>query len=351
MYRSSDLEYQLKYVPGIAGQLEFRRRSKVKETMAALPEPLPVQGQSGLERIIVPLDGSARAEEVLNLVVPLSEMLGAQLTLLHVLLPRYEMPGRTGEISYPDTLHDRARALATDYLAEVAKNYVQERVRTKTVIAAGRVPDMILAHAEHGSFSMIAVGARPRTRILRFFRECITETIWVRATTPLLFWTPPADGDGLAAEYRLPRSIVIPINGTSRADTALDYVRQIAVAAGMSVTLLGIKPARSLRPANGQNGIKYSESPDEYLEERSERLRSVGLSADVIRTDQQVADALLSVEIELPAHIVVTIGGRRRTLNRAFFGYAVTRLVRRVSNPIIFLPPGYEPPGEDHESE
>ncbi len=191
-------------------------------------------------------------------------------------------------------------------------------------------------------------------RILRIFRECITETIWVRATTPLLFWTPPTDGEGLAAEYKLPRSIVIPINGTPRADTALDYVSQIAVAAGMSVTLLGIKPARSLRLTNGltngQNGIKYSESPDEYLDERSERLRSAGLSADVIRTDQQVADALLSVEVELPAHIVVTVGGRRRTLNRAFFGYAVTRLVRRVSNPIIFLPPGYEPPAEDHES-
>ncbi len=323
--------------------------------MAALPEPLPEPGHSVLERIIVPLDGSARAEEVLNLVVPLSELLGSELTLLHVLLPRYETPGRPGEVSYPDTLHDRARALATDYLAEVAKNYVQNRVRTRTVIAAGGVSDMILAHAEHGSFSLIAVGARPRARALRLFRERITETIWARATAPLLFWTPPADGEGLAAEYRLPMRIVIPINGTSRADTALEYVSQIALAARMLVTLLGVKPARSLHLTNGltngQHETRYSDNPDEYLDERSERLRSAGVSVDVMRTDHQVADALLSVEAELPAHIVVMAGGRRRTLNRAIFGYAVTRLARRVSNPIIFLPPGYEPPAEDHESE
>ncbi len=349
---------QLKYVSEIAGQPESRRPSTgpatENKTIAALPEPLPEQGQSVLERIIVPLDGSARAEEVLNLVVPLSELLGSELTLLHVLLPRHETPGRPGEISYPDTLHDRARALATDYLAEVANNYVQDRVRTKTVIAAGRVSDMILAHAEHGSFSMIAVGARPRARILRFFRERITETIWARATAPLLFWTPPADGEGIPAEHTLPGQIVIPINGTPRADTALEYVSQIAVGAGMSVTLLGVKPARSLRITkgltNGRNGIKYSESPGEYLEERSERLRSAGISADVMRTDHQVAEALLRVEAELPAHIIVMAAGRRRTLNRAFLGYAVTRLARRVSNPIIFLPPGYEPPAEDQDS-
>ena len=318
--------------------------------MAALPEPLPVQGQSVLERIIVPLDGSARAEEVLNLVVPLSELLGSELTLLHVLLPRHETSGRPGEISYPDTLHDRARALATDYLAEVAKNYVQDRVRTKTVIAAGGVSDMILAHAEHGSFSMIAVGARPRARIRRLFRKRITETIWARATAPLLFWMPPPDGEGIPAEHTLPGRIVIPINGTPRADTALEYVSQIAVGAGMSVTLLGVKAARSLRLTNGQNGIRYRESPNEYLEERSERLISAGISADIMRAEHRVAEALLRVEAELPDHIVVMAAGRRRTLNRAFFGYAVTRLARKVSNPIIFLPPGYEPPADDQDS-
>lgn len=318
-----------------------------KKTMAALPEPLPEQGQSVLERIIVPLDGSARAEEVLNLVVPLSELLGSELTLLHVLLPRYEMQGRPGEISYPDTLHDRARSLATDYLAEVVNNYVQDRVRTKTVIAAGRVSDMILAHAEHGSFSMIAVGARPRARFLKFFKQRITETIWARASAPLLFWTPPSDGEGMAAEYQLPHSIVIPINGTSRADMALEYVSQIAVGAGMSVTLLGVKPARSLRITNGQNGIRYGDSPDEYLAERLERLKAAGISADVMRSDQQLSDALLSVDAELPAHIVVMAAARRRPVSRALFGYPVTRLARRISNPIIFLPPGYEPPAED----
>ena len=324
------------------------------ETIAAQPELVPEQSKSVLERIIVPLDGSARAEEVLNLVVPLAELLGSELTLLHVLLARRETPGQPGEINYPDTLHDRTRALATDYLSEVAKNYVQDRVRTKTVIASGRVSDMILAHAEHGSFSMIAVGARPRARILRFFRERITETIWARAAAPLLFWTPPADGEGTVAGHTLPKRIVIPVNGTSRADTALEYVGQVAAGAGMSVTLLGIKPARSLRLtqglANGQNGIRYLDSPGDYLEERSEKLQAAGISADILNLDSQTAEALSWAEGNLPSHIVVMAGGRRRTLNRVFYGYAVTRLVRRISNPIIFLPPGYEPPDDAGES-
>ena len=331
--------------------MELAGLEKEVETIAAMPEQLPEPGQRVLERIIVPLDGSARSEEVLNLVVPLSEVLGAELTLLHVLLPRHEMPGRPGEISYPDTLHDRARALATDYLTEVSNSYVQDRVRTKTVIAAGHVSDMIMTHAEHGSFSMIAVGARPKARVLRYFRKRLTETIWDRATAPLLFWAPPTEGEGIVAKHTLPNQIVIPINGTPRGDTALDYVSQIAIAAGMSVTLVGVKPARELRLKNGNNGLKYSDSPEEYIEERSERLRLAGVSTDVLRKDLGVSDALLSVESELPPHIVIMAGGRRRTLNRAFFGYGVTRLARRVSNPIIFLPPGYKPPTENQDIE
>ena len=98
---------------------------------------------------------------------------------------------------------------------------------------------------------------------------------------------------------------------------------------------------------NGQNGVKYTDSPDEYMAERSETLISAGISTEVILTDEPAADALVGVEEEHPTHIVVMAGGRRKTFNRAFFGYAITRLVRTVSNPIIFLPPGYEPPIEE----
>ena len=105
--------------------------------MAALPDTTPVPDQGVFERVIVPLDGSERAERVLRLVVPLAHWLGAEVTLLHVLVPRLERRGGREEISYPDTLHDRAMSLAGEYLTEVSRSVVQSQLRVKNVIAAG----------------------------------------------------------------------------------------------------------------------------------------------------------------------------------------------------------------------
>ncbi len=302
---------------------------------------MPLTARPILERIIVPLDGSARAEAILDLVVPLAEQFGSELTFLHVLLPRSGNPARPGEINYPDALHDRTRTVANDYLREMSRHLVQDRARSREVVAAGRVSDVVVGHANQGEFGLIAVGSRPRPQYLRWFRESITESVWANTDTPMLFVPPPSDDSDSGEAKELPRRVVIPVNGSTRSDAALEYGGQLALGMRADVTIVGAKPARTLPLAADANAILYDDDPFAYLGERADKLRASGLEVTVIRRPETIFTAVLRAAKELPEHIVVATARRRFGIARFILGPSIFRFVRHSKNPIIFLPPGY----------
>jgi nucleotide-binding universal stress UspA family protein len=313
------------------------------ETLAIKPDIVPEVARPILERIIVPLDGSARAEAVLNLVVPLAEQFDSELTFLHVLLPRGTAPARPGEINYPDALHDRTRTVANDYLREVSHYLVQDKARSREVVAAGRVSEVVVGHANQGDYGLIAVGSRPRPQYLRWFRESITESIWANTNTPMMFvppdWESKDTGSSTAKE--LPRRVVIPVNGSTRSDAALEYGGQVARGIGGDVTIVGAKPALTLPLATDANAILYADDPFEYLGERADKLRASGLQVTMIRRSESSFNSVLRAAEDLPEHIIVAIARRRFGITRRILGPRVFRLVRHSQNPIIFLPPSY----------
>lgn len=313
--------------------------------MALKPDIVSELARPILERIIVPLDGSARAEAILNLVVPLAEQFDSELTFLHVLLPRTTAPARPGEINYPDALHDRTRTVANDYLKEVNRHLVQGRARSREVVAAGRVSEVVVGHANQGGYGLIAVGSRHRPQYLRWFRESITESIWTNTNTPMMFVPPDwnANDSGSDAAKELPRRVVIPVNGSTRSDTALEYGGQLAKGIGADVTIVGAKPALTLPLATDANAILYADDPFEYLGERADKLRASGLEVTVIRRSESSFNSVLRAAEDLPEHIIVAIARKRFGITRRILGPRVFRLVRHSQNPIIFLPPSYSP--------
>ena len=314
--------------------------------MVLQPDMVPESARPILERIIVPLDGSARAEAILDLLVPLAERFDSELTFLHVLLPRSGNPARQGEINYPDALHDRTRTVANDYLREVSRHLVQEKVRSREVVAAGRVSEVVVGHANQGEYGLIAVGSRPRPQYLRWFRESVTESVWANTNTPMLFVPPALESQESSGSHttELPRRVVVPVNGSTRSDAALEYGGQLAMGIGGDVTIVGASPARTLPLATDTNAILYADDPFEYLGERADKLRESGLEVTVIQRPGSSFNAILRAAEDLPEHIVVATARRRFGFTRRILGPRVFRLVRHSQNPIIFLPPSYSPP-------
>lgn len=290
---------------------------------------------SAFQRIMLPLDGSEGAERVLQMVVPLASRLGAELTLLHVLIPRQSRPVRAGEISYPDTLHDRARALASDYLSEVTRSLVQSRVRVKTVISAGDVPAMILSHAGHTAFSMIALGVHFRNSWFGRFHRTVVERIWTGLRVPV-FVVNTSDLTEEEAVNWLPKSVLVVTSGPVDPNGPLGFAEDLALAGGFTLTYLGVQMVerRFLR----RSLASRSDDQEELLEARAAELRQLGASVDVRILGGPPEEAVQNVRLESPGHILVVESGKSKAGLRLFTANPSFSRNRHPVGPVIFVP-------------
>ena len=118
-----------------------------------------------IERLLVPLDGREQSELLLRYLLPVAKRVQAELTLIHVLLPTDKPTRSPDEISYPDTIHDRAVTLAGDYLSEVSKNIIASTLQVKTIVTAGETAEMVISHVEQSQPGMVALAVQNKSII------------------------------------------------------------------------------------------------------------------------------------------------------------------------------------------
>ncbi len=132
------------------------------------------------KRILVALDGSPRAEEVLEDVVPLARKLGVAVSLVKVALPVVSGAG-VGE--FPIVI------LAEDpmpYLNDAAKRLQTLGVDARPTGLEGRAAFEVLRHAAESGANLIAMTTHGRTGLARVLLGSIAEEILRHAPCPVL---------------------------------------------------------------------------------------------------------------------------------------------------------------------
>lgn len=109
------------------------------------------------KKILVPLDGSQRAEEILDPVENLAMGNGAKVLLLQV----EEEPLMLGydEVVDESTLHkqNQRRKQMESYLSDIAKRFQEKGIESKHYIAYGPVVGSLLTIAEKDHVDLIAL--------------------------------------------------------------------------------------------------------------------------------------------------------------------------------------------------
>jgi len=317
------------------------------------------------ERILVPLDGSERAERVLPLALHVAGWFDAELTLLHVLSPVRAVqigggPGATGrqtpaDIQYPDELHDRGLSLGSAYLDEVVDRLNARGVQARTSIVAGVAPDMIVARAVAGGFGLIAMTTTARAPLLRLFRRGTLRGIWPHSPVPLLVL---GDDYALAEHTRglSPEELVVLLDGTRAAEWSLPYAQRVAQAAGLPVTLLRSLHRPPFAPADGSEpGPGEERDAEQYLSERAEDLRKEGIQVETRLSYRDPAHAVAGERQGDPYRIVVMAARMRHGWRRALLGSEADEVIRRSHGAVMVIPVGRPArgarPAEDGEEE
>jgi nucleotide-binding universal stress UspA family protein len=138
------------------------------------------------KRILVPLDGSKRAEAILPHVENLAQRYGAQVMLLQVVeVPRLIVTESMDLATYQDVLAQRAED-GRAYLATVQQELTRKGIQVRTIIAQAPVVNAIIDTAEEEAVDLIALASHGRTGLSRVFYGSVAAGVLHRIDRPLL---------------------------------------------------------------------------------------------------------------------------------------------------------------------
>ena len=137
--------------------------------------------------ILVPLDGSERAEAILPHVEELAQRYGAMVIFLRVAeVPPYQMvPEHFDAALYRQQL-ERVEKQAEDYLAALQGEYQEKGIGAQTRVVHGPVVEAIVSAAEGEDADLVALASHGRSGLSRVFYGSVAAGVLQRIDRPLL---------------------------------------------------------------------------------------------------------------------------------------------------------------------
>jgi nucleotide-binding universal stress UspA family protein len=137
-------------------------------------------------RILVPLDGSKMAEQVLPAVTPIAKALGCEMTLFQVPIV-YTSGSLIGEWYLPlpgnfETVDQDARG----YLDRLASDLREQGIGMSTATWVGPVAESIIEYAEANGTDLIAMCTHGRTGLARWALGSVADRVLRAGDTPIL---------------------------------------------------------------------------------------------------------------------------------------------------------------------
>jgi nucleotide-binding universal stress UspA family protein len=154
-------------------------------------QPLDIEHEPAVKRILIPLDGSPLAEQVLTHATTVGRLTQAEYTLLQAIEPLYvgygtELYGVAMEMQ----AMDRLQTLAQEHLDKVAAGLRAEGLCVHTATAVDLATTAILSYAHEHAVDMIALATHGRSGLARFVMGGVADKIIRGATVPVLLYRP-----------------------------------------------------------------------------------------------------------------------------------------------------------------
>ncbi|HEY8852638.1 MAG TPA: universal stress protein [Gemmatimonadaceae bacterium] len=145
--------------------------------------------EQALSRIVVPLDGSELAEQVLPEVAALASRFGSTISLLHVLTPETYSQKQIMQPALP--WWDADMALANSYLDEAASDLTGQGLTvSKDVVLSDDITSAILDYAARTKADLVALATRGKGGVSRLVFGSVADEITRRSATSLLVFHP-----------------------------------------------------------------------------------------------------------------------------------------------------------------
>jgi len=137
--------------------------------------------------ILVPLDGSKRAQRILPHVEKLAQRFEAEVIFIRVVEPLVSTSGTHGSntemyINMVDELYKEAKA----YLTALKGEFREKGISVKTIVRRGTVVNNIISVSESEDVDLIAMASHGRTGLGRVFYGSVAAGVLHQVDRPLL---------------------------------------------------------------------------------------------------------------------------------------------------------------------
>ncbi len=295
-----------------------------------------------VKNILIPLDGSAHAEHAVPVGLSVARSMGGQVELIGVedLNPLVES-WITGADHY-------RKWLATYFERLTVAIRAVSNVPVVSTMAAGRVDEVLVAHAEQNQADLVVMATHGRGPLGRAWLGSVADRLVRHISKPVLLVRPTADSEvELTDAHRFER-ILIPLDGSDLAEVSLEWAKTIGIGEGAAYTLVRAVPQPWSSPAELYPDTtvmeklyhKSVENSEQYLSVVAAPLRDAGLTVQTdVRERVSAAHGVLDSAAQNDVDLVVIATHGHGGLRRLTMGSVADKVVRGASVPVLLIRP------------
>ena len=288
--------------------------------------------------ILIPLDGSAFSERALPMATALARTLSAQIILVRA----------ASAATLPGVDRSEAQCRAVEecqaYLYALSTRLSEQSFGVETAIPYGDPGESILLEIGLRSADLVVMCTHGRSGLGRWIYGSVAENVLARSPTPVLLVHPTGEIPTLGPDPAQ-ASILVPLDGSTFAETALPHAATVARAFGGTLWLLRVVErsiASYTYPGVGVVEIANNEErrgAGSYLEGVAQRLRSDGLSVSTVVEEGWVAEIIAYHGRGMGASTIAMATHGRTGILRLLLGSVALEVVRRSSLPVLLVRP------------
>jgi len=281
-------------------------------------------------KILVPLDGSRLAEQIL----PYTSLLAGA----------FEIPV---ELLRVDDSGALAPSKGNEYLKEIGDWAFPASVKFHHSIEVANPTEAILRHAAADRRTLIAMATHGLSGIHGWVMGSVAYKVVHATRNPVLLIRPTEEGDpGIAVKLG---TVLVPLDGSGLADRILPHVNALAKSLNLEVTLIR---AYTLPPdtyilgdglymdALARQRAAFKQEIDDYLTGKAEELRAGGLSRlSPIATHGDPAEQIIDFARNTQNSLIAMSTHGRSGVGRWLMGSVAEKIVHHSRNPVLLIRP------------
>jgi nucleotide-binding universal stress UspA family protein len=299
---------------------------------------------SKIKSILVPLDGSAFAEQAIPLALGIAEQSGAMLHLVHVLVPA-EVLDPYDALYFADASLTAIKREKFRYLEGVVEKISgTSPVFVDARVIEGRAVAPSLAKVPGLEADLVVMATHGRGAWGRFWSGSVAHTL-LRMTVPLIL--VPGKDDAVTIHAKTIDHVLLPLDGSEASEKVLAPIMDSGIFSAARHSLLHVVPMAPTHVVrNYALDTEWAPSQHnwtagtQYLHPfaRSLRVDDRNVHTKVVSSDEPFEQVVLRCAEQGEVDLIALTYRRQRPLARVLWPNTTEYLFRNSQRPILFVP-------------